>query len=143
MIRLPRRLHESGTAIAMARRDLAALDREPTMAEVAAVAGLSVDEVRADAVARGASDVSSLDAEQTDREPAASDSARAFESAETRVRLRSAISGLTERERLLLALRYFRDYTQEQIGEVLGVSQMQVSRLLRRALSKLESRLAA
>ena len=48
---------------------------------------------------------------------------------------------LDDQSQLLLTLRFYGNMTQEQIGERLGVSQMQVSRLLRRALEHLRDRL--
>jgi len=50
---------------------------------------------------------------------------------------------LDDQSQLLLTLRFYGNMTQEQIGERLGVSQMQVSRLLRRALELLHDRLTA
>ena len=50
---------------------------------------------------------------------------------------------LDDQSQLLLTLRFYGNMTQEQIGERLGVSQMQVSRLLRRALVHLHGRLTA
>jgi RNA polymerase sigma-B factor len=44
---------------------------------------------------------------------------------------------ITERERLVLTLRFAEDMTQAEIGERIGVSQMQVSRLIRQALARL------
>ena len=54
-----------------------------------------------------------------------------------RVSLREAIDRLPERERRVISLRYFHDMTQEAAARVLGVSQVQVSRLERRAISAL------
>ena len=55
--------------------------------------------------------------------------------------LRRAIDGLTDRERLVLELRFVEERTQSQIGEQIGVSQMQVSRILRSVLARLRARL--
>jgi RNA polymerase sigma-B factor len=51
----------------------------------------------------------------------------------------AAIRHLPERERMVLHLRFVDDLTQTQIAERIGVSQMQVSRLLRRALDRLRT----
>lgn len=56
---------------------------------------------------------------------------------ETRVVLRGAFRGLTRRERQVVALRFYRDLTQQRIAEELGLSQAQVSRILSSALTKL------
>ena len=51
--------------------------------------------------------------------------------------IEEALAGLTDREQRLLKLRFVEELTQDQIGNQLGVSQMQVSRLLRASLAKL------
>jgi RNA polymerase sigma-B factor len=56
--------------------------------------------------------------------------------------LGSALARLTERERRILQLRFYGNLTQEQIAEQVGVSQMQVSRLLKRVLTRLRADLA-
>ena len=53
--------------------------------------------------------------------------------------LRRAIGDLTDRERLVLELRFVEERTQSQIGEQIGVSQMQVSRILRSVLARLRA----
>jgi RNA polymerase sigma-B factor len=60
-----------------------------------------------------------------------------------RHRLRQALPTLGDKERLVLKRYFFDGATQQQIGEELGVSQMQVSRLLARSLGRLRSRLSA
>jgi RNA polymerase sigma-B factor len=62
-----------------------------------------------------------------------------YELAEHRVVLEQLARALTARERRVLELRFSEDLTQEQIGKRIGVSQMQVSRVLRQALAKLEA----
>lgn len=54
-----------------------------------------------------------------------------------RLTLRAYVDSLPEKERMTILLRYFKDLTQERTARVLGVSQVQVSRLERRALEKL------
>ena len=58
------------------------------------------------------------------------------------VALRDALSKLSERERLLIELRFFRSLTQQQTAKVLGVSQVQVSRLEKKALEELRRLIA-
>ena len=60
---------------------------------------------------------------------------------ETRLALHSALRSLTRREREVVALRFYRDLTQQQIADRLGLSQAQVSRTLSVALAKLRSAL--
>ena len=57
--------------------------------------------------------------------------------------LRSGLSALPERLRFILEQRYFRERTQREVAELLGVSQVQVSRLERRALNELRRMLSA
>ncbi|MBO4594904.1 MAG: sigma-70 family RNA polymerase sigma factor, partial [Clostridia bacterium] len=54
-----------------------------------------------------------------------------------RIQISKVIEGLTERERKLIVLRYYRDKTQNEIAEALGVSQVQVSRLENKILDKI------
>ena len=53
------------------------------------------------------------------------------------IALRQAIEGRPEKERAVIALRYYRAYTQQECARVLHVSQVQISRLEKRALEKL------
>jgi RNA polymerase sigma-B factor len=53
------------------------------------------------------------------------------------VSMRPALAELSEQERAIVAMRFFQDLTQSEIGERLGISQMQVSRVLRRAVEHL------
>ena len=59
-----------------------------------------------------------------------------------RIALREAIDELPEREKMTILLRFFKGLTQEQAARLLGVSQVQVSRLERRALEKLRASLS-
>lgn len=54
-----------------------------------------------------------------------------------RIALREAIGALAQRERLVIELRYFRAMTQEQVARVLQVSQVQVSRIEKKAVTNL------
>ena len=58
-----------------------------------------------------------------------------------RLALRSAIDALPERERQVILLRYFRGMTQDRTAKVLGVSQVQVSRIERKAVEHLRRKL--
>lgn len=66
-----------------------------------------------------------------------------LETVEARAAVRQAMESLSEREREVIALRFFGDHTQTEIAERLGVSQVQVSRLLRRTLDTLRNELTA
>ena len=58
-----------------------------------------------------------------------------------RIALRQAIDGLPERERMVIMLRYFHSLTQQRVAKVLDVSQVQVSRIEKKALEILRERL--
>jgi len=62
---------------------------------------------------------------------------RGYELVEIGETLRGSLEALPERERLILQLRFEQDLTQAEIAEQVGVSQMHVSRLLRRSLDRL------
>jgi len=68
------------------------------------------------------------------------DEDRAFSTTEVRLALAPLMSDLTPRQRRILYLRYFEEKSQSEIGAELGVTQMQVSRLLQRILAKLRER---
>ena len=57
--------------------------------------------------------------------------------------LRQAVEMLPEKERVIIALRYFRAYTQQECANVIKISQVQVSRLEKRALQELRSLVSA
>jgi RNA polymerase sigma-B factor len=65
-----------------------------------------------------------------------------YELAETRVALGPALAMLDEREQKILTLRFYGNLTQSQIADQVGISQMHVSRLLTKALTKLRTHLA-
>src|SRR5581483_9579458 len=71
---------------------------------------------------------------QLDRLPAHEEG---YELVEDRATVATAMQVLPERERVVLGLRFLDDMTQTQIADRLGVSQMQVSRLIRRAIGRL------
>ena len=58
-----------------------------------------------------------------------------------KVALREAIDSLSERERMVIGLRFYKNLTQERCSRILGVSQVQVSRIERKAVQKLREKL--
>lgn len=75
--------------------------------------------------------------ELLERLPAADDQDDMIE----RIQLRDAIEGLPEREKKIIMLRYFRDMTQSEVAEVIGVSQVQISRIESRVVSEMKRKL--
>jgi RNA polymerase sigma-B factor len=144
-LHLPRSLQERARAVLVARTQLEdALGRSPTIAEVAETTGLTREAVIEATEARNAYRVESLDAPAGDggrraRRPAAGADDPGFAAAEQSIALRRAFKALPPRELTLLRLRFERDMSQTEIGAALGISQMHVSRLLRRALARIHA----
>ena len=149
-VRPPRRMQELHAAIAVAEPTLVQqLHRAPTDCELAVEIGAEPDEVTAAQTAADAGCFAplSLDA------PAAQGTTGAvndligapdtdYDRVERLMLLQPLIARLKDRERRILELRFEEEWSQERIGTELGVSQMQVSRLLREILDKLRGWLA-
>jgi RNA polymerase sigma-B factor len=149
-VRVPRRLKELNLAISAASTELAQrLGRAPTPSELAYHLGLSQDEVYEGLEAGNAYHSVSLDealSADSDSEPLGDtlgEEDAALEGVDYSESLRPLIEQLPERERRILTLRFFRDMTQTQIAERVGISQMHVSRLLARTLEQLRDGLMA
>ncbi len=143
MVRPPRRLQELNAELSCVERNLRQqLHRAPSADELAGALGVETEELTDAMVARRAYIATSLDAPTRtdsglslgDALPDDSDGYAAVERVEW---LRPALARLSERERRVIALRFVDGLTQEQIGSQLGVSQMQVSRLLAGILGRL------
>lgn len=143
-VRPPRRVQELQARINSVSSDTAqALGREARPTEVAARLGVELSHVIESMTCRGAFTPTSLDAPLGD--PGASESLGDllvhgrddYADAENVIVLTRAISTLSARDLLILQRRFFEDCTQQEIGEEIGVSQMQVSRLLARILGTL------
>ena len=142
-VKVSRGLKERGTGIRAARARLSAsLGREPTLSELAEDTGLSPEDIAAAETA--IEPVVSLQAE-TGEDGLTLEGMLTVGNEEEgmveRLALRSAISALPEREQQVLLLRYYRGLTQTDTARVIGVSQVQVSRLERRALDRLRQEL--
>jgi len=149
VVRPPRALQElHGSVVREIPRIAQALGHDPTNDEVAAALGQSRSRVNeAITCNRGMSPVS-LDAPlHADNEGTTlSDTLRSadeeLDRAELVQVLRGACRALTPRERRIVFLRFYRDQTQSEIASELGVTQMQVSRLLTKILGRLRDSLA-
>ncbi len=146
LIRVPRRVHELARPVRDAA-DMLAQDfgRAPTVGEIADVLGLDAEEVREAMIADDARATSSLDAPAATTEGAALGTLLGgtdprLERVEVRAALSASLGVLPRRDRQLLHWYFADELTQTQIGEQMGVSQMQVSRLLSSALRRLRSR---
>ncbi len=122
-------------------RLLGELGREPTLSELSAETGFTAEEIAATETAAGP--VASLQMETA--EGFTLESVLGEDGMEEhvveRVALRAAIDELPERERQVILLRFYKCMTQDKVSKVLGVSQVQVSRIERKAMEHLRKRL--
>jgi RNA polymerase sigma-B factor len=146
-VRVPRDLQELAlrvdqtvTRLSLGRR------RSPSIGELARAVEVSEEQVLEAMEAMGAYRAGSLDVPRSAREEESESVAEAigtqdpgYERAEERATLEPLMASISERERTVLRLRFSDDLTQAEIGERIGVSQMQVSRLIRQALSRLRA----
>jgi RNA polymerase sigma-B factor len=148
MVRPPRSIQKLQSDVSRADSELThRLGRSPKVSEVAAYLDVAEEEVLEALSADGCFTPTSLDT------PVGSEGSgvlgelipgddSAMSEAEARVMLTPAVRALPEREREVLYLRFFKQQTQAQIAEEIGVTQMQVSRILSRVLVQLRGQLA-
>jgi RNA polymerase sigma-B factor len=151
-LRVPRDMQERVMAVNKESEILAKrLGRSPSVREIAERLGCSAEDVLEAREAANSYEAASLDAPvggaDPDDAPTVSDTIGSVDGGYELIESRDAIAGawraLPERERRVLHLRFVEDLTQREIGDRIGVSQMHVSRLLRRALERLQSAAAA
>ena len=146
-VKAPRWIQELQADISAISETLAQeLQRPPSPAEMAERLGVSETEVNEALSADGCFTPSSIDARGPNGDGYAlverlGVDDRDLDRAEIRVALAPLIEELPDRDRKILALRFFRGWTQSQIASDLGVTQMQVSRLLSRILGQLKTQL--
>lgn len=137
-IKVGRTVRERSFAIYAARDKLRFdLGREPTVSELSEHTGLTAEEVAATELATAPPEsLQQENAEGLTLESTLADSVEE-ESMVEKIALRSAVNHLPEQEAQTILLRYFRGMTQQQCAKILGVSQVQVSRLEKRAIDRL------
>jgi RNA polymerase sigma-B factor len=142
-LHVPRALKEQILLVERCERELSGrLGRAPTVEDLAEAAGLTSEAVLEAIEARSAHDTDSIDAALDEDEAGVRSEAlgaddERLELVDVRSALSSAMDQLAERDRRIIELRFVGGLTQTQIAERVGVSQMQVSRLLRSALAEL------
>ena len=141
-VKVSRGLKERAGSIRAARDRLqAVLGREPTLSELAEETGLEPEEIAAAEEANAP--VASLQMETGDGFTL--ESVLGTEGMEEgiveREALRAAVSSLPDRERQVIVLRYFRGLTQDKTARIMGVSQVQISRVEKKAMAYLRRRL--
>ncbi|MBB6629171.1 RNA polymerase sigma factor SigF [Nocardioides sp. KIGAM211] len=147
-IRVPRRLQELRMQIGAATAELTqSLGRSPTPRELAHAIGCTVEEIVEGIESSNAYSTLSLDASDDHDDGAATmlDALGVEDAGLEHVEIRESIKPLLDRleprEKKILLLRFFKNMTQSQIAEEIGVSQMHVSRLLNRTLDQLRTSL--
>ena len=138
-LKVSRGLREQSMAVYGAREQLRLrLGREPVLSELSEATGLSSEEIAVAELAAAAPE--SLQQENADGltlESTLADSTATEESLVERIALRAAIRALPGQEQKTILLRFYKGLTQQQCARILGVSQVQVSRLEKRALERL------
>ncbi len=140
-VRVPRSTKELHLRVRRTSDELGhELSRSPTVKEVAAHLGVSTDQVVEALGASAAFTHGSLDSAANDDDSAAPDRSahvaqtdERLESSDDRLVIRGLVDRLPSREQEIVRLRFFEELTQSEIAERVGVSQMHVSRLLRRS----------
>jgi RNA polymerase sigma-B factor len=147
-VRVPRDLQELTLRVDRAVDELSEdLRRQPSVTELAKAVGADEEQVLEALQAGGAYRAVSIDAPRSsgsdDEAATLGDSVGVdedgFDRAEDRATLAHLLTTVTSREREVLRMRFEEDMTQAEIGAVIGVSQMQVSRVIRQALSRLRA----
>lgn len=145
---LPRRTRSRTRGVETARRELVQkLHREPTESELAQKAGLSLGEYRSVVQQQTQAQTRSLDAQTTEEgvrdtgpqiaDEAVEDPESSLEQEEMREELVTAMSELSERERMVVTLYFYENLTLREIGQALGLTEGRISQILKKTLRKL------
>lgn len=149
-VKVPRRLKELHLRLSSATAELSQrIGRAPTASELAKEVEMSREEVVEGLVAGSSYNTLSIDGTiaggNGDDVRAIADTLGGLDAGlaqiENRETLRPLLNALPERERIVLALRFFESMTQTQIAERVGISQMHVSRLLAKSLARLRDQM--
>lgn len=138
-VKVSRGIKEKAFTIKNIRSQLSnQLGREPTIGEISAVTGISIEDI---AVAESATACIESIHQETGDEGFTLESILADSQSEEKIleqiSLRQAIEKLSEREQKIIKLRYYHGLTQQKVSQILEVSQVQVSRIEKRVLEKL------
>ena len=142
-VKVSRGTKERAMAVRLRRQEFTQrLGREPTVGELSAATGLEPEDIAAadTAVLTVASLQEETGEDGFSLEAVLGDDGIEDELVE-KLALRHAIDALPERERMVILLRFYRNFTQDRVSKVLGVSQVQVSRIERRAVAHLREAL--
>ena len=143
-VKVSRTLKEQAATIRSTRnRLMSALGREPSIQEISRQTGFSPEEIALAETATAATE--SIQRETGDEGFSLEDVLTDTESEERmveKIALRQAISGLPQRERMVVQLRYFHGLTQQRVAKIMDVSQVQVSRIEKKAIAMLKELMA-
>ena len=138
-VKVSRSLKERSAMVRITRQKLTnRLGREPTLSELSAETGLLPGEIATAETATGAAE--SIQKRSGEDGFALEDVLTEGEMEDKiveRIALREAIASLSEREQLVIKLRFFHGLTQDKTSKILGVSQVQISRIEKKALENL------
>jgi RNA polymerase sigma-B factor len=146
-VRVPRGLQELSLRVETNVAELSgALHRQPTVAEIAHAAAATEEQVLEALQASGAYRATSLDTPRAGEDAAGdtlgdtvASTEQGFGLAEDRATLAHLLRAVTPREREVLRLHFQDDLTQREIGQRIGVSQMQTSRIIRHSIDRLHT----
>ena len=142
-IKVSRSLKERAAAVRLMRSRLSsALGREPTVSELAEQLGITPEEIAA--AENATMEVESIHRECGEEGFTLENILTDTESEERmleKIALRQAIRELPEREKCVISLRYYHGLTQDRVAKVLGVSQVQVSRIEKKAIGILREKI--
>jgi RNA polymerase sigma-B factor len=146
-VRVPRDLQELALRVDRKVTELSTdLRRQPTVDEIAEAVGIETEQVLEALEAAGAYRATSLSLPRNGEDDGGETlgdslgiSEDGFALAEDRATLERLLQTVAPREREVLRLRFEEDLTQAEIGELIGVSQMQVSRIIRQSLQRLRT----
>ncbi len=138
-LKVSRSIKEQAVTIKGIRNKLTTLlGREPTVQEISEQAGFTPEEI---AIAENATAATESIHQETGEDGFCLESILTDTESEERmvekIALKQAVERLPERERMVIQLRYYHCLTQQRVAKVMGVSQVQVSRIEKKALSKI------
>ena len=138
-VKVSRSIKEQASTIKAARMQLTnVLDREPTISEISELTGFSREEIAmAESATASVESIHQVTGDEGFTLESVLTDTQTEEALLEQLALRQAIEKLPEREATVIKLRYFHGLTQQRVSKVLGVSQVQVSRIEKKVLEKL------
>ena len=138
-VKVSRGIKERSVTIKTARNQLIlALGREPTVQEIARQTGFTAEEIAvAESATANVESIQQVTGEDGFTLESVLSNTKSEEYMLERISLRQAIAKLTQREATVIQLRYFHGLTQERVSKVINVSQVQVSRIEKKAILRL------